>query len=67
MTAPAPSADQKATRPWRLRGYVAEAPGSKKYSKLQHQSLCRGDAALDEAMKQLEANPAIGRITVESA
>jgi hypothetical protein len=64
------------TRPWKLRGYTHEvteeqlrdlrSQGKKPpYKKLRHQSTCRGDRALDEAMKKLEADPAIGRITVE--
>lgn len=54
MTGPA------ATRPWRLRGYDAE-------KKLRHQSTCRGDRALDDAMKRLEADKTVVRITAEPA
>lgn len=55
------STPSKATRPWRLRGYDK----SGKDAKLRHQSTCRGDRALDEAMKRLEQDPTIPRITVE--
>lgn len=74
----ATSATDKDTRPWRLRGYTHEVSPEKlaelrdagkkpPYKKLRHQSSCRGDRALDEAMKRLERDPAIGRITVEQA
>lgn len=51
-----------ATRRWHLRGYAVDDS-----KKLRHQSTCRGDRALDDAMKRLEDDPAIGRITVELA
>lgn len=53
-------AGDKATRRWHLRGYAADDA-----KKLRHQSTCRGDRALDEAMKNLERDRLIGRMTVE--
>ncbi|WP_164512550.1 hypothetical protein [Nocardioides baekrokdamisoli] len=48
------------TRRWRLRGYAADDN-----KKLVHQSICRGDRALDESMAALERDKNVGRITVE--
>lgn len=53
----------KATRRWRLRGY----PTRKKDEKPRHDSVCRGDQALDEAMARLERDPEIVRIVAEPA
>lgn len=53
----------KATRPWRLRGYTGKA----KTDKPVHESICHGDRALNAALKELEANPEIVRITAEQA
>lgn len=51
------------TRRWRLRGYQTR----KKDEKPHHDSVCRGDAALDKAMARLERDPSIVRITAEPA
>lgn len=50
-----------ATRRWRLRGWT----GTGKDQKLFHQSTCRGDRALDDAMKRLERDPQVTRIAAE--
>lgn len=51
------------TRRWRLRGY----PTRKKDEKPTHDSTCRGDQALDDAMARLEGDPTIVRIVAEPA
>lgn len=56
-------ANDKTARPWKLRGYTKGDKAEDR--KLRAQSTCRGDRALDDAMKRLEADSAIGRITVE--
>lgn len=53
----------KSNRRWRLRGY----PTRKKDEKPSHDSVCRGDQALSEAMARLERDPATLRITAEPA
>lgn len=53
----------KATRRWRLRGYTTR----KKDEKPRHDSVCRGDADLDDALARLERDPEMVRITVEPA
>lgn len=58
MTTETADRESKATRPWRLRGYGTD-------KKLRHQSTCRGDQALDEALSRLEADPNIVRVTAE--
>lgn len=50
------------TRAWRLEGYVK---GESK--KPAHSSVCHGDHALDVALRQLEADPAVVRITARPA
>lgn len=52
-----------ATRPWRIAAYNERAQTAKPV----YQSAVRGDANLDDAVKPLEANPAIVRIRVEPA
>lgn len=51
----------KATRPWRLRGY------RKDEKKPHRESTVRGDRALNDAMARLEADSTIVRITAEPA
>lgn len=53
----------KATRRWRLRGY----PTRKKDEKPAHESVCKGDDALDVALARLERDPTMVRITAEPA
>lgn len=50
------------TRSWRLEAYVK---GESK--KPAHSSVCNSDAELDQAMRALEADPAIVRIAVRAA
>jgi len=52
-----------ATRRWRLRGYGKGDDGK---DQLLHDSVCTGDAALNEALRHLESDPAITRIPVQS-
>lgn len=47
------------SRPWRLTGYAGKT--------VVHRSTCYGDRALDEAMRRLENDPAVTRITVAAA
>lgn len=54
----------KGTRRWRLRGYGKPEPGEKN-PKPRHDSICRGDQALDDALARLERDPLIIRTTAE--
>lgn len=53
----------KATRRWRLRGYRSR----KKDEKACHDSVCRGDYELDQALARLERDKTVVRITAEPA
>jgi hypothetical protein len=53
----------KGTRRWRLRGYRSR----KKDEKACHDSVCRGDHELDQAMARLERDRSVVRITAEPA
>jgi hypothetical protein len=53
----------KSTRRWRLRGYRSR----KKDEQACHDSVCRGDHALDEALARLERDRTVVRIIVEPA
>lgn len=53
----------KNTRRWRLRGYQSR----KKDEKPCHDSVCRGDHALDKAVARLERDQTVVRITAEPA
>lgn len=55
----------KETRAWRLVGY---APGEDGKEVVVHQSTCRGDANLNDALHALEARrPDLTRFTVAPA
>lgn len=56
------SPDITGTRSWRLEGY---AKGESK--KPAHSSVCQGDRELNDAMRVLEHDPTIVRITVRPA
>lgn len=51
----------KGTRRWRLRGYRSR----KKDEQPCHDSVCRGDHALDKALARLERDPKVVRTRAE--
>lgn len=48
-------------RRWRLRGF----PTTKKADNPSVDKVCHGDRALDEALRDLEHDPKVARITAE--
>jgi hypothetical protein len=56
------TAEAAESRPWRLTGYTGQDKKTVAHSTVEH-----GDRALDAAMKLLEADSSITRITVAPA